>query len=109
MDWNKKAQALNLIGELTLKPSQVIPDGWMASLGLIEVGGDGFLTGLSSHRETPEEAVLDLWDEATTLPKDKFLVRHAMSDKHRKCFRWDQFMWIEVKERPQELEAMEAV
>lgn len=60
----------------------------------IEQGGDGFLTGLVTHQDTPDEAVDAYFADLCAVSKPLYLVTDISFG--RKCWRWDGTEFIQI-------------
>jgi len=97
LTWEQKFAALRAISEVSLKMRG--PGNWYVS-DHIEIGGDGFLSGVTQAAATPEEAVQDAWNQLVVdLPSDRHLVIGGNS-RTRQCYRWNGFMWETVEQKP---------
>ncbi len=96
MDWQDKAIALNDLNPISLTLNAHCQ--WVVGhRDLVEIGGDGFLTGGTHGRgQTPQEAIADHWKRVVEdLPSDRHLVISRAGQRHR--FQWSQFMWQRVE------------
>jgi hypothetical protein len=97
--WEEKLAAFQALGDCSLKMRS--PGDWYVS-GHLEwmTPGSGMLEGKYGNGKTPEEVVLDHWEQLTD-PKG-YLVIDAMS-KDRRHVKWNGYMWedtpIKVRER----------
>lgn len=93
MDWNQKAQAINVLGKMHLEPES---DGWFADSELSVT--NGHTIGQPFHRApTAEEAVLGLWRKLTDLDSGSCVVTNAADTDGRRHWRWVGFMWKEIR------------
>lgn len=93
LDWNQKAQAINVLGKLHLEPES---DGWFVDSELSVT--NGHTIGRPFHRAaTAEEAVLGLWRKLTDLDSSSYVVTDAADSDRRRHWRWVGFMWKEFR------------
>lgn len=96
MEWYQKFTAI-----LALGPSACLRmrgDGsWYVADGHIEVHEGSMLSSPTQAGGTPEAAVNEAWQQLTDLKPGQYLVIHVMTDE-RRAFRWNGFMWQDVKE-----------
>jgi hypothetical protein len=62
-----------------------------------EIGGDSFLSGITEHRATKEEAYEAFAQRITNLPQGKYLVIDAMKDS-RKHYTWNGSEFVQIDE-----------
>lgn len=77
--------------------SMDLDGSWFVNLPHVEIKHGSILSGFGEHKETPEGAIASCFAELTRLPIDQYVVIDSMS-KDRKAFRWNDFMWEQVKE-----------
>jgi hypothetical protein len=68
---------------------------WFVS-AKIEEGGDGCLTRIVEHEETPEGAVEAFFDQLTKVPIDRCLVTNPDNEKRRRHWKWNGAAFREV-------------
>ena len=72
---------------------------WYVNVPHVEVKKGSILASASSFGDTVEYAINSCFDDLTTLPHDKYVVKNAMSKKDRKAFLWNGFMWEQIDEK----------
>jgi hypothetical protein len=96
MNWEQKFAALNALKECSLKMRG--PGDWYVSQSA-ELKEGGMLRSAFGNGKTPEDAVLNHWNElvnpATSL---KPIVIAAYTGERREVF-WNGFMWIDCMKR----------
>jgi hypothetical protein len=68
--------------------------------GRVEIGNKHTLSSMLGRGKTPEEAIDDLWTQATQLKPDEFLVLNAMRNEKRRHVKWNGFMWADIAVSP---------
>ena len=99
MTWEQKLDAMQALTEHKLIMRK--PGDWFVCAS-IEVGGDGMLKGQYGNGETPEEAVLDHWENLVTgLQDHEYLVVRNPTDfsggGKNTYHRWNGFMWKDAQ------------
>ena len=94
MTWEQKLDALQSLGECTLRMRK--PGDWYVRQG-VEVSQGNLLVGEYGNGKTPEEAVMNHWDLLSNLKPEEYLVVHAMGP-NRQAVKWNGYMWQSVKE-----------
>lgn len=95
MTWEQKLQALQELGECSLRMRE--PGNWYVSQTSVDIKEGSLLGGGYGNGATPEQAVNDHWERKTNLKPNQYLVINAFSDK-RRAVRWSGFMWASVTE-----------
>ena len=72
------------------------PDDWYVHLPYVEIGGNGFLSGVGGSGKDPIDAITDTWFSLCSLSHDKYIVLYAGDHAKRKHLRWNGFMWAEI-------------
>ena len=98
MTWEQKLEACNALCECSLIMRK--PGDWYVHHG-IEISQSGLLLGAYGNGTTPEEAVMNHWDEITKLKPGEHLVIHAMGP-NRQAVKWNGYMWQSVTEKLKE-------
>jgi hypothetical protein len=72
---------------------------WFVSMPHVEVKcGSTLHSSTGEHCTTPEAAIEASFDFLTTLPDDKYIVFKAYGKEARRAYKWNGFMWNEIKE-----------
>ena len=94
MNWEQKLAALMALKFFSFECRMRKPGDWYCASGgveCVERGREGSLIGRYGNGKTPQEAVLDCWEQLTS-DDVKCLVIDAMSDKRREV-KWNGYMW----------------
>lgn len=93
MNWEQKLHALNALAECRLIMRE--PGDWYVSQHTeVKKEGDSVLQGKYGNGRSPEEAVINHWNELTGNPKE-FIVLEACPGSRRHV-RWNGFMWVDL-------------
>jgi len=96
MDWQQKLQAIQAFcGHFYVSLRMRKPGDWYVSSGM-GIGGDGMVSGAYGNGRTPEEAVLDHWEQYSSLPIDRYAT--ITIDNGQRRGRWNGFMWELISE-----------
>jgi hypothetical protein len=98
--WEDKLEDFNALLEGTgYEPHLTMSQAgdWMLSLPSLEIKEGGILSGITGRGNSPQLAVEDAWNQITTLPANKHVVRGAYTPE-RFAFRWNGMMFAPVDE-----------
>lgn len=105
MNWKEKMDALSsLDDEIALKyrNAEYVKDlklePWYVLQRVeIKTKGGSILKCVSGNGNTPEEAIVDHWQQLTELNQEEYVVVYAGSN-NRQAVKWNGFMWKKVQE-----------
>ncbi len=91
MTWEDRIQAMQSLGELTLRMRK--PGDWYVNhSGVERAEGCLLCGGCVTGAKTPQEATEQHWKWLTELKGDQYIVTNAMNDR-RMAYRWTGYMW----------------
>jgi len=102
MNWQQKLAAIQAFcGPFDVSLMMRKPGDWYVSSGM-GIGGDGLVHGVYGNGSTPEEAVLDHWEQYRDLPPNRYAtISHGAGQRRG---RWNGFMWdLITEERAREI------
>ena len=97
MNYEQKALALSALGWSDFEVKIRAAGDWYATCAG-EIRSGHVLKSLMGGGATPEDAIEDLWKQATTIPAGEYIVTRAF-ENGRAAFRWNGFMWEPVAEK----------
>lgn len=78
--------------DVSIKLTSMANPHWYVA-GRWEISHDGMLESVSGYADTPEQAIINVYDKLTE--QDTIVVLNANTDK-RKALTWRGFMWQDV-------------
>lgn len=96
MNWQQKLAAIQAFcGHFDVSLRMRKPGDWYVSSGM-GIGGNGMVSSAYGNGVTPEEAVLDHWEQYASLPLDRYATINTENGQRRG--RWNGFMWDLISE-----------